>query len=172
MKIVLYLLLVLYFTSCNTYLDSNVLGNKISNSYISIEYFENYNFLINKDKVGAASDNQISYPQLFNIKIPKKIKNIKIIDKVFCIEYSSKQFILIDAGFINNEIKLENWKLIDPDKKVIDSYYKNYLEIKRINQNKRVYKIYTDGNTKILLMNIKTDNFENYFTLIKSFKYE
>lgn len=172
MKKTLFLFLVLSFSSCKTYIDSNVLGNKISNNSITIQYFEDYNILKSNDKIGVVSDKEVSYPQLFKLKIPKKIKRFKIIDKVFCIEYNSKQVIYIDAGFKNKVVNLENWKLIDVNDEVFDSYSNNYFSIEKITSKKRLTKLYTDGKTKILLMNIKIENFDNYLKLIKTFKYD
>lgn len=75
MKKILFLFVVLSLSSCKTYIDGNVLGKKISNNSITIQYFEDYNILINNDKIGVVSDNEVSYPQLFKLMIPKKIKS-------------------------------------------------------------------------------------------------
>ena len=172
MKKIFFFFVILSLSSCKTYIDSDFSGNKISNNSISIEYFEDYNIIKNNDKIGAVRDKDVSYPQLFKLMMPKKIESFKIINKVFCIEYNSKQVIFIDAGFKNSDVNLENWKLLEANDELINSYCNNYLSIEKIARNKRVNKLYTDGKTKILLINIKSKNFDNYLKLIKSFKYE
>lgn len=166
------LLLLLSLSSCKTYLDRSFIEDKISNDKILLECFGDYNILTNNDKIGVSGDNIVFYPQHFKIMIPKKIKSLKIIDKVFCIEYSSKQIIFIDAGYKKENNNTGNWELIEGNNDLVDFYCSNYLSVDNIATKKRVNKLYTDGKTKILLVNIKVDNFDNYLKLIKSFKYE
>jgi len=70
------------------------------------------------------------------------------------------------------------WVIKDPSDDelymAVEAYLKEKKYYGKIFENpsrNRVTKVYTNGEVKIFLFNIKPSNFEAYLTLVKSFKY-
>ncbi len=167
------IIFVLLIISCKSYIDT---GINIQSTHLNFNYLDNYNEFIYKSKLNTSSDKQVHYTTNFKIDLPKKIINWLILSNEFYFEYKNKQMIYIYSDYESKNVA-NDWVLKDTnDKEVWDSFIHYWLKIKynednlKIKRN-RVSKIYTNGKVKILLLNIKEHEFDNYLKLIKSFKY-
>ncbi|WDF61885.1 hypothetical protein PQ462_10960 [Flavobacterium sp. KACC 22758] len=173
-KIFLTIIAVIITSSCNTYLDH---GKKIHTDYMDFYYMDSYNEFIYKSKIKSTADKEIYYPTSFKVNLPKKIKNWQISSNEFYFEYDNKEIIYIYSGY-KNEGSSGKWTLRETNDneiyKRIDPYWnkRKYDEDALKNgYSGRTSKAYTDDKVIILLYNVKLENFENYLSLIKTFKY-
>lgn len=162
--------------SCKSYVDNNEV-NKLHNDYFKMSFNSDYNILTYLSMVGRKADNEVNYPQHYEILVPKKMKVWHISNNSFYAEYDSKQIIYINAGY-KNEMRKNDWTVIDyKDINASDILFtcwkdRGYnLEYLDKPHEGRITKQYSDGKTKILLYNIEAKNFEKYFNLLKNFKY-
>jgi|SRR5690554_1195891 len=171
-KIVFIGIYMLLLVSCKTYLDKN--NNNIDNEAFYLEYYEDYNKLVYKPTVGVIMDTEKHNKQHYETKIPKKIINWRIINGVFYLEFGSNQIIIIDAGYSKPERRKQEWSLSDISSDLINKYMyrydKNFEEDVKP-KKKKTTKLYSDGKTKIILYNTNSNEFNNYHSLLKSFKY-
>ncbi|SHF40185.1 hypothetical protein SAMN05444377_10827 [Flavobacterium fontis] len=152
-------------------------GKDIHTEYMDFNFKESHNEFIYKSKINAIADNDIYYKTNFSIKLPKNLKNWQISSNEFFFEYSGKEIIYINSGY-KNKGQAGKWVIRDTNDdeifNTLNSYWtkRKYSEgnLKVFNSS-RVSKVYTDGKALILLYNIKKENFEKYFELIKSFEY-
>jgi len=176
MKQIFILFLLIIASSCRTYIDDEK-HFLIDNQTIKINRFKNYNELNYHSKIGASADKDFYYPQHFNIHLPKKIKNWSASDKANFIEYDNNRLIVVDAGYINKNIKITTWKSIDDNNKInhyIESYYslrkKNFNPDKKIKPSNKI-KLYTDGKVYILFYKIENTDLYNFEKIVNSFEY-
>lgn len=170
----LLLSILICLSSCVTYYDnyhgfkyeeySLVIGNEV-NTFYGLE------------RIPGKADTEIYYPQKFSIDLPKSIKGLAIYGNHHVFEYDKRQFISIDAGYSNKNLRPENWQLKDPSENELGGI-RNYYEQKKYSENifdkefiNRKTVVYTNGEVKIILFNVKQDNFEQFFSPIKNFKY-
>lgn len=169
------ILLTIAISSCISYSDC---GKSIYSSHFDLIYLNNYNEFIYKSKVDGVADHDIYITTNFSINLPKKIKSWTFSGNEYFFEYSGREIIYINSGYINiGDIK--NWAVRETNKDEIYNrigyyywgkrgYSENSLAVRR---SGRVSKVYTDGKVLIILYNIKKENFEKYFDFVKSFKY-
>jgi hypothetical protein len=173
MKKIFLLLIVIGGASCRSYLDEKPVNNE---NGIQFQYLTDSNRLTYNSEIKFSADTETFFPQHYEISLPKKLKDWQTSNQVFFVEYDDKQIIAIDPDYVNKKDH-GNWKLIDSDNTEVEKMIMVYWG-KKYNSDyifekhpERITKIYTDGKAKILLYNIKKKNFDNYFELIKSFKY-
>jgi hypothetical protein len=138
---------------------------------------ENYNEFVYKSKINATADNEVYYTTRFSLNLPKKVKNWLSLSNEFYFEYGGKEIIYINAGF-KNIGDGQTWMARETNNEEIyirlNSYWikRGYNEnTLKTGQSGRISKVYSDKKVFILLYNIKRENFDNYFNLVKSFKY-
>jgi len=175
MKLVLTaLILAIAFSSCRSYLDC---GKSIQNNFMNFNYLENYNEFIYKSKVNATADNEIYHTSHFSINLPKMLKNWQSLGNEFYFEYDDKEIIYINAGF-KNVGDAQTWKVRETNSDEIYTKLNSYWNKRGYNENaltaeqsRRISKVYSDEKILILLYNIKKENFDEYLSLVKSFKH-
>ena len=96
----------------------------------------------------------------------------------YIFEFNHNQIIVINAGYSNYNKKSDIWILKNSDiyesYAFLNGYWKDKDYEKMIiykADSKNAAKIYTNGEVKILLFNIRNDDFDDYLQTIKSFKY-
>ncbi|MFC4739245.1 hypothetical protein ACFO3U_04500 [Flavobacterium ponti] len=166
---------IILLCSCRTYLDDERYL-PISNDTFKIYGFKDYNELYYHSKIGASADKVFFYPQHFKINLPKKIKKWSASNNANHIEYDKNRLIIIDADYINNEIQITPWEIIDDKTKILnymDYYYK--VKKKHFNYDKSInlknVKLYTDGKTYILFYKMENSEVFNFKKILNSFHY-
>ena len=174
MRYSIVVLLVLLMNSCTSYIDSP--KNSISNDSIIFEYGNNGNKLKYINKVNASADHEIYYTTNFSITLPKGIVNWARSDNNFFFEYDNKQIIYIYTAYKNEGKESDNWLLSEIEPNEVENYLNNYWEKKGYKEKYllekhigRMSKLYTNGKYKILLYNIKTENFSIFIQSTKTF---
>ncbi len=172
LKILLYTLLI---SSCQTYIDR---GSNFHSNNINFNYLENHNEFLFKSKVNAIADKQVFYVTNFSINLPKKIKYWERSNNEFFFEYASKEIIYLNVGY-KNKGNYDSWTIRDIEDDELYDKLSSYWDKRKYNENTlktgssgRVSKVYSDGRVEVYLYNIKQENFDRYFGLIKSFKYK
>lgn len=175
MKTLIIFLCAVLVTSCSSYIDSN--EKSINTDYLDFKFLSKKNEFVYKSKVNSSADNEVYYTANFKITLPKKIKNWYKSNNEFYFEYDSKQIIYIESGYKNVGQEV-NWSLNDFQQdniyKIFGAYWdkQNYDEsYLHKNHNERLTKLYTNGKVKILLYNIKKENYASFLEHVKSFKY-
>ncbi len=193
-NIFLLFIVTILSTSCTSYFDS--VGFK--NDYLEFIPMKRKNVFKQIKTIPDVADKEYYYYYNFEIDLPKKIKTFSTFGRSIIFEYSSEQIILIHYGvkeIVNHGKKIrefsmnEHWNFkdfyYDDDSRdytyssQIDfdlytywddkGYNVNYLEEEQ--NSKRISKLYTDGNSTIVLYNIKKKNIKKYQNKIKSFRY-
>jgi len=174
MKNVIFFLLLL-LSSCASYYDDY--GHVVYKEY-SFKFNSNYNTYRVLERMPTIADTEISYLQKFEINLPKKIKKHMISGGNYIFEFNHNQIIVINAGYSNYNKKSDIWILKNSDiyesYAFLNGYWKDKDYEKMIiykADSKNAAKIYTNGEVKILLFNIRNDDFDDYLQTIKSFKY-
>jgi hypothetical protein len=173
-KTVLILVILITSISCRSYLDC---GKSIHSDYVDFNYMEHYNEFVYKSKINATADNEVYYTNHFSLNLPKKLKNWQSLSNEFYFEYEDKEIIYINAGFKNiNDAR--TWLVRETSNDEIYTKLNSYWNKRGYNENAlktgqsgRISKVYSDEKVFILLYNIKKEYFDNYFDLVKSFKY-
>ncbi len=153
-------------------MDKNVVSKSMT-----ISLYDQYNELYYFNPINGSADNEIFYNTHFTMKLPKGIIYWMRSGNHFFYEYDSKQIIYIYNPFRNDDKDSGQWRLEEVQGDIdynLEQYWvgerkykENYLYK---NHKNRVAKIYTDGKYQILLYNIKSENFENFLELVKTFK--
>jgi hypothetical protein len=119
----------------------------------------------------------MKYPNHFSLNLPKELKNWLSLGTEFYFEYRGKEIIYINAGFKNTGYA-QTWLARETSDDEIYTRLNSYWIKRGYNENTlktghsgRISKVYSDKKVLILLFNIKKEDFDNYFELIKSFKY-
>ena len=176
-RILILLSCSILLNSCRTYLD---IGTKdIKTDYMTLKYLEDHNELNYFNKVNASADDQKFYTTHFSVDLPKQIVYWKQLGNEFYFEYDFKQVIYLYTAYKNKGKESDNWEEKDISdlnelKDELEGYWVkernydiNYLEKKR---EGRSSKLYTNGKYKIVLYNIKEENFQKYHELTKTFR--
>ena len=178
MKIFFVILIILLFSSCRTYIDneSDIIRDNFDSVYGHLYAKDIYNEYVYINKIGLRADKEVFYPRHYKLKLPKGIVKFyaQISENYTCIEYPSKQIICIKAKYLNDNVKEDQWKLINPDEETMEKMLSDYWEEKNYNfdniraRNHRITKLYTNGIFSILLYNIKEKNFDHFLYMVKS----
>lgn len=175
-KTLILFIIFFFFSSCSVYLD-NPHENEIRSESLDFTYLNHYNEFVYKSKINGKADGQIFYTTHFSVRLPKKIKNWRILGNDFFFEFDGKEIIHIYSGYVN-EGTAGDWIARETNNEEVDKKLHYYWDERKyseeslnVNQSNRISKVYSDGRISILLYNIKRDNFENYLALIKNFKY-
>ncbi len=174
MKYSISILVVLFITSCSTYIDKT--ENNINNESMIFNYGLNENKLIFISKINASADGHIFYNTHFELSLPKKMLNWSRKSNEFFFEYDNKQIIYLYIPYKNEEKESAKWEMKDID------YHDalnlgEYWEERKYEENylykehtKRISKIYTNGKYIIMLYNIKDINYPQFVQNVKTFK--
>ena len=177
MRIAVTIIIFIIFTSCKSYIDMQNSSEIIDYKTLKFHPFPNYNLLESRRTIFATADSQIYFPQLFDVRIPKKIKTWAYLGNVLYIEYDQKQIIAIDTDYLNNDKQAGSWSLVE-DEDLIKRYRQDYFT-----RNDRNFDydisiplhtttfLYSDGKTKILFYNIKNENFIDFAKVRDTYKY-
>lgn len=183
---VLVLFSILLFNSCKTSLEKKIQSSynqygeckdcdgwyKIDTSYI--EY-------IFKPKSILGAHEEIYLPISFLIKIPRGLKNAHIQIATCIFEYSSRQKIIFNIDKYTNRNLLKDTIYIPNQKELwgFENRMDNNLEFNidiekeflRFKSGKRKTLIFTKCRMEVLLLNIKPQNFDYFYTIIQNIKF-
>jgi hypothetical protein len=175
MKKGMFFLGTILVTSCGAYVDIN--RENINTNNLDFNYLKEKNEFIYKSKINASADTEIYYTTKFSLSLPKKIINWYQSNNEFYFEYDSKQLIYISSGYKNVGQEVD-WYMTDFKQQDVFSIFNYYWNKRNYNEsylhkthNNRLTKLYTNGKVKVLLYNIKKENYERFVENIKSFKY-
>jgi hypothetical protein len=181
------------FVSCKMLYPDYSLGNdKIKT--LEINYKKNYYELKFKPNVFPKYCNKTYGLIGFNTRVPKGIINCYANGHVVFIEYPGKQMIILYYDY-KDKYHFADWKLrnyTEDDETLIKNVIYSYLYFYQTDKDEifnkrcskretkikidtkinpeRITKVYTNGEVKILFVNIKKKNFEKYFDLLKTIK--
>lgn len=178
------LFVALIFVSCNTYIDlSKNEGNGeegISGENWNLNFLRDHNEFVYKSNISAKADEQEFEKTHFSVSLPKRMVNWTYSNSTNCnffFEFDNKQIIYIYSP-PKGIYKTTDWELRETTKEKIKSrlidYWnkRNYKEAElEILKKDHMTKVYTDSRVEILLYNIDPKNFDEYKSLISSFKY-
>ena len=115
---------------------------------------------------------------MFSIQLPKGIEYWSFRSREYVFEYDSKQIIVVWGGYQNYNQRPDKWELRNVVGNEFRFTMQEFLEDRNYNvdlwdepKGKRLTKIYTNGEVKILLFNIKPENFDMFLNNLKQFQY-
>lgn len=168
------------FTSCVTLKDHDEASCKTLKDYKGYDVFNtcfteeknNLIFKLDASTARPASHNgKLYYPKSFEMKLPKNIKDFDFDFTKFTFVYSKDQFIMVFNNMFENPVKNDTI-YFDRDKEVIkhalDFLPDKYYHYKAGKNRKNI--MLKRGTFTIYLFNIKSNNMNEYISLVKSFK--
>lgn len=175
MKKIFYIFIAASLVSCASYVDKTRFTIP---QFFTLEPAEDHNTITTLEGLNASADGWRKTFQLFSIQLPKGIEYWSIYSREYVFEYDSKQMIVVWGGYQNYNLRPENWELRDVVGNEFRFTMQEFLDERNYNtdlwdepKDKRLTKIYTNGEVKILLFNIKPKNFDSFLNNVKQFQY-
>lgn len=176
-----FLLIVFSCISCKPYLDNEKYKSIGKNEMLNFDYYRDHNVFEVKHRIPATADKEIYYPRKFKINLPKNIKDWHISNNTYLFNFENNQFLVIQAGFIDNDIQrawsFESFDDVDSKRNFYDimsdfGLSENYIDKKLESKNSnRLTKLYTNSDVNIILFNVKKENYDDFLKNIKTFEY-
>lgn len=167
--------IVAFLCSCS--IHKSVYLNSEDKSY-NIREYSNYLLFQHKSKTVLSKDKERFWPISFEIQLPKRVKSWEAINSTnFGFYYRHNQVVFISTNpFYAKEPTIDS--VFIPSKKEIEKMVDNFetsghkkWDIKKIGVIKnRKNIVMRKDNTTILLLNIRNNDFEAYYRLVRSYR--
>ena len=173
----IFFIILFGISSCTKNIDTVKSTSKtpINEGYFS--FSNKINLLTYKTNVVLTRDTEKLYPKQFRVELPKGIIHYELVGSTdFCVYYDNRQVVFI-------KMNLENSKKIDsmyiPMKNELDALIKTKLNSSASKYEisnyafleKRKHLIIKKDAATILLYNIKSSNYDDFYNCIKSFSF-
>jgi len=179
----IYIILVLsiYSTSCNRYIDAVAEKDKLPKTVGYLTVYPDSNLFSYKSNVALTRDIEKIYPKSFKITLPKDLKYYEVVGSTeFVFYYANNQAVMVKVDLDRKSSAIKNYLSYVPNDQEIEQIVQSKLasaqskyDIKKIRiaaKNKQY--VVKEKGVLLLLYNIQPKNHDIFVKSLKSFDWQ